>query len=140
MTKVSVIMPAYNAAPFIEKAVESVIAQTHTDWELIVIDDGSTDGTEQVLRAFTDTRIGYMRQANQGPAVARNLGLAESCGDYVIFLDADDWGMHGASNASQVGSVRRGPRMRWSMPIGPSSATRARQEPTSAVLWIETTH
>lgn len=91
MPQVSVIMPAYNAAPFISRAIESVLAQTYGDWELLVIDDGSTDGTEQVARSFPDARLRYVDQTNQGPAAARNLGLANSQGDYVIFLDADDW-------------------------------------------------
>lgn len=84
-------MPAYNAAFFIGRAIESVLAQTYAGWELIVVDDGSTDGTGQVIRGYQDPRVRYIRQANQGPAAARNLGLAESRGDSVVFLDADDW-------------------------------------------------
>ncbi|MFZ2486803.1 MAG: glycosyltransferase [Anaerolineae bacterium] len=91
MPEISVIIPAYNAAPFIGRTIESVLSQTHNNWKLIVVDDGSTDSTEDVIKRFSDVRIRYLRQINHGPAVARNLGLAESQGDYVIFLDADDW-------------------------------------------------
>lgn len=90
MPKVSVIMPSYNAERFIAKAIDSVLAQDFQDWELIVVNDGSTDGTAQVLAGFTDARIRVIHQANGGEAVARNRGLDEVRGEYVAFLDADD--------------------------------------------------
>ncbi len=92
--RVSVIMPAYNAAPFISAAVNSVLAQTYTDYELIVIDDGSTDDTLTVLSEKFDLLTGRIRcqsQPNQGVAVARNRGLALARGELIALLDADDF-------------------------------------------------
>lgn len=90
MTKYSVIMPTYNRARFIVRAIESVLSQTCQDFEIIVVDDGSTDDTEAVLRPYVD-RIRYVRQSNQGSAAARNRGIRESHGQYIAFLDSDDW-------------------------------------------------
>jgi glycosyltransferase involved in cell wall biosynthesis len=87
---VSVIIPAFNAAPFVGRAVRSVLSQTHRALDLIVVDDGSTDDTTKVLRGFGD-QIRWFAQANRGPAAARNLGLAHARGEVVMFLDADDW-------------------------------------------------
>jgi len=89
---VSIIVPTYNYARFLPEALESVRAQTYTDWECIVVDDGSTDDTASVLRAAetNDSRIRHVSQDNRGPSAARNRGIAESTGDYVQFLDADD--------------------------------------------------
>jgi len=87
---ISVIIPAYNARTFISAAVESVLAQTHPAVEVIVVDDGSTDRTLDALAAFQG-RIRSLRQPNRGPAAARNAGLALAGGEYVMFLDADDW-------------------------------------------------
>ncbi len=88
--RVSIIMPCYNAARFIAEAIASVIAQTESSWELLVIDDGSTDGSAEVVRRFTDPRIRLISQANAGVSAARNAGLAASKGEFVAFLDADD--------------------------------------------------
>ena len=90
---ITVIIPLYNAARFIEETLQSVQAQTYTDWECIVVDDGSTDnGAEIVQRmAQADTRIHYVYQSNAGPSAARNHGLRLAKGDYIQFLDADDW-------------------------------------------------
>lgn len=90
---ISIIIPLYNAARFIAETLQSVQAQTYTDWECLVIDDGSTDnGAEIVLRmAQADTRIRYVYQSNAGPSAARNHGLRLAKGDYIQFLDADDW-------------------------------------------------
>jgi glycosyltransferase involved in cell wall biosynthesis len=87
---VSVVMPAYNAAACVRRAVDSVLAQTWADFELLVVDDGSTDGTLDVLAGYGE-RIRVLTQPNAGPAAARNHGLRESRGRYVAFLDADDW-------------------------------------------------
>ena len=99
--KFSVIIPLYNKAPYVRKALESVFAQTYTDYELIVVDDGSTDDSaeiaEEVLQEATPHRpiasspYRLLKQANAGVSAARNNGVAASCGDYVAFLDADDW-------------------------------------------------
>ena len=85
---VSVIIPTYNYAHFIAEAIESVLAQTCRDFEIIVVDDGSTDETSEVVSQFSGVR--YIRQTNQGIAAARNTGLRNSQGNSLVFLDADD--------------------------------------------------
>lgn len=89
MVKVSVIIPTYNCSAYVGEAVESVLAQSYRDFELIVIDDGSTDETAQTLQAYGD-RLHYVRQENQGESVARNHGIRLARGEYVAFLDSDD--------------------------------------------------
>lgn len=89
MPKVSVIIPAYNAEDFIREAVDSALAQTHRDIEVIVVDDSSTDDTPLILKGYGD-RILVHRQANTGVAGARNTGARLSTGEWVAFLDADD--------------------------------------------------
>lgn len=84
-------MPAYNGETFLEQAIESVLAQTHENWELIVVDDGSTDNTANIVAAFKDPRIRYTYQENQGQAAALNRGLDLAQGEYVTTLDTDDW-------------------------------------------------
>ena len=88
--KVSVIIPTYNRATKVGKTIESVLAQTVTDLEVIVVDDGSSDGTEKVLAETFGDRIRYFAQANQGVSTARNKGIAEARGDWLAFLDSDD--------------------------------------------------
>ncbi len=83
-------MPVYNGAAFIAEAIESVLAQTYPNWELIIIDDGSIDSTPQVIARYQDQRIIKLAQANAGEASARNAGLAHARGVYIAFLDADD--------------------------------------------------
>lgn len=90
MPKVSVIMPVYNGELFINRAIDSLLSQSFHDWELVVVDDGSTDRTPQILEQYTDTRIRVFRQANRGEAGARNTGLKHMSGLYMAFLDADD--------------------------------------------------
>ena len=87
---VSVVIPAFNQARFLPAAIESTIAQTYRDREIIVVDDGSTDNTEEVERGFTDRRLTYLRQRNQGASAARNAGVRASSGRFIAFLDADD--------------------------------------------------
>ena len=87
--QVSVIIPTYNSARYVVEAVESVLAQTWQDFEILVIDDGSTDETEQLMRRY-ENPVRYLCQANGGVAVARNRGIRESRGRYIAFLDADD--------------------------------------------------
>ena len=95
--KFSVIIPLYNKAPYVKKALESVFAQTYTDFELIIVDDGSTDDSAHIAEEYTCTHcpspIAYrlLRQQNAGVSAARNNGVAASKGEYVAFLDADDW-------------------------------------------------
>lgn len=87
---VSVIIPSYNHKSYIGKAVESVLSQTHRDLELIVVDDGSSDGSVELLRAFTDSRLRLLTQANAGAHAAINRGLQEAEGEYLAILNSDD--------------------------------------------------
>ena len=109
MVRFSVIVPLYNKAPYIRKALESILTQTYTNYEVVIVDDGSTDGSQDVVRDFVrndemsrdkslnephtlnDGRFKIFSQANSGVAAARNNGVAVSKGEYVCFLDADDW-------------------------------------------------
>ncbi|MHB0960555.1 MAG: glycosyltransferase [Pirellulaceae bacterium] len=85
---VSVVIPCFNHAQYLGEAIESVLAQTCQDFEIIVIDDGSTDATPEVARRYPE--VHYLRQTNQGLSAARNAGIAASRGPYLVFLDADD--------------------------------------------------
>jgi glycosyltransferase involved in cell wall biosynthesis len=87
---VTIIMPAYNASPFIGEAIRSVIDQTHARWELVIVNDGSKDDTEKIIRTFADPRIQCYSQNNQGVSAARNTGLMHMKGQFFCFLDADD--------------------------------------------------
>jgi len=89
----SVIVPLYNKAPYVKKALESICAQTYRDFECIVVDDGSTDGSLDVVRSLDigDCKLEIISQANAGVAAARNVGVENSHGEYLCFLDADDW-------------------------------------------------
>lgn len=87
---VSIITPAYNAEAFIARTIESVMSQTHQDWELIIVNDGSTDNTANVVLNYSDPRLHYIYQDNQGLAGARNTGIRAARGKYMAFLDADD--------------------------------------------------
>lgn len=89
--KVSVIMPAYNGERFIGEAIQSIIAQTHTCWELFVIDDCSTDKTVEIIKAFNDERINFIQNPrNMGIAYNTNMGIEKSTGKYIALLDDDD--------------------------------------------------
>ena len=88
--KVSVIIPTYNRAERVCKAVESVLAQKFTDFECLVVDDGSTDDTAERLAEFNDSRLKILRQENKGVSAARNFGIAASLGDFIALLDSDD--------------------------------------------------
>lgn len=88
--KVSVVIPTYNRATNVQAGIKSVLAQTFSDLEVIVIDDGSSDGTGQILREAFGDRIRYIGQANQGASVARNRGVEEARGEWIAFLDSDD--------------------------------------------------
>ena len=92
MPFVTVIMPAYNVAPYLREAVESVLAQTYRDWELVIVDDGSTDGTAAIADecAQLDDRIRLVRQENRGLAGARNTALQAGRGEFFALLDSDD--------------------------------------------------
>ena len=87
---ISIILPTYNRAWCIEKAMKSVLAQTYANWELVIVDDGSTDDTPDVVAGFDDPRIRLLRQGNNGVSAARNYGIRECRGDVVALLDSDD--------------------------------------------------
>ncbi len=109
---VTVILPTYNRRDTLLRAVRSVQAQSYTDWELLVIDDGSTDGSKELLAALDEPRLRVIVQANAGAATARNLGLRESCGRYISFLDSDDeWLPHFL--ALSCGFLDRHPQEAW---------------------------
>jgi glycosyltransferase involved in cell wall biosynthesis len=87
---ITVVIAAYNAQTFIRETIESVLAQSVQNIEVIVVDDGSTDGTQTLLRKFSDDRLTVLRQENRGVSAARNAGLAAARAPYIFFLDADD--------------------------------------------------
>jgi len=88
---VSVIIPTYNRAGYLSQTLKSVLEQTYRDIEVIVVDDGSTDNTTEVVASFNDSRIRYLKQDHRGlPAIGRNTGLKAASGDYIAFLDDDD--------------------------------------------------
>ena len=93
MILISVIVPFYNAVNVLEKAVKSILSQTYTCFEIVLIDDGSNDGSKMLAEnlALADNRIKLFSQTNQGVSAARNLGLQNSSGEYIMFVDADDW-------------------------------------------------
>jgi glycosyltransferase involved in cell wall biosynthesis len=90
---VSIILPCYNCQDYIGRAITSVIAQSYHDWELLIVDDGSTDRSPEIIRqrAAGDSRIRVFTQPNGGVSKARNLALANASGEYICLLDADDW-------------------------------------------------
>jgi len=87
---VSVIIPTYNRAHCIKKSIKSVLNQSFSDIELIIVDDGSTDNTKEIINSFTDPRVKYVYQENAGACVARNHGIDIAIGDYIAFQDSDD--------------------------------------------------
>jgi len=90
MSTVSVIIPAYNQSHYLGQAIQSVLDQTYPDFEIIVVDDGSTDDTRAVADSFTDARLRYVYQDNAGLSAARNTGIRHATGTYLSYLDSDD--------------------------------------------------
>ena len=92
MPIVSIIIPAYNSGNYLAETLNSVLSQTYSDWECIIMDDGSTDNTFSIAQEYSkkDNRFHYFIQTNQGPAVARNNAIKQSIGEYILPLDADD--------------------------------------------------
>lgn len=93
MPAVSIIVPAYNVGAYLEQCLDSIKAQTFTDWECIVVDDGSTDGSDEICERYAaeDSRFRVIHQTNGGLSAARNTGIAEAKADKISFVDSDDW-------------------------------------------------
>jgi glycosyltransferase involved in cell wall biosynthesis len=89
----SIILPTYNRVNFLEASINSVIDQTFENWELIVVDDGSTDNTKELVESFEmkDSRVNYFYQKNSERCIARNSGIEKAKGEFICFLDSDDW-------------------------------------------------
>jgi glycosyltransferase involved in cell wall biosynthesis len=88
--KVSVVMAAYNAERYIDEAIDSILSQTFTDFEFLIVNDGSTDSTKEILELYKDPRIKVLDQSNQGCAFARNQAISQARGKYIAIMDADD--------------------------------------------------
>lgn len=90
---VSVIIPVYNVDKYLRECLDSILAQTLQEWELICINDGSTDGSSAILAEYAakDNRINVIKQQNRGQGAARNIGLKQAVGEYIYFLDSDDY-------------------------------------------------
>ncbi|MGA2668939.1 MAG: glycosyltransferase [Ignavibacteria bacterium] len=90
MPKISVIIPTYNRASLISESIDSVLYQTYKDFDLIIVDDGSTDNTKEIISRYDDPRVKYEYRENRGVSAARNYGAEMTSADYIIFLDSDD--------------------------------------------------
>lgn len=88
---ISVIVPVYNVAPYVRQCIDSILSQTIRNFELIIVDDGSTDGSGAICEEYTDQRIRLYHNKNQGLSEARNFGIQKAHGDYIAFIDSDDW-------------------------------------------------
>ncbi len=123
MPLVSVVIPTYNAAKFIRQAIDSALAQTLRDLEVVVVDDGSTDETAQIVHSYPDPRLHYVWQDHSERSVARNNGIAHSKGEYIALLDADDW-WHPKKLEKQVSLLRINPQLGlvycWLQQVGPA--------------------
>jgi glycosyltransferase involved in cell wall biosynthesis len=91
MPKISVVIPLYNKGFIISETLNSVLAQTFKDFEVIIVNDGSTDNGFEIVSQYTDNRIRLYNQENKGAAAARNLGIEKATGELIAFLDADDY-------------------------------------------------
>ena len=89
MPRVSVVIPTYNCAKFLGRTIDSALRQTYRDFEIIVVDDGSTDGTQALVAAYEES-VRYVYQTNQGASAARNAALSRASGEFIAYLDADD--------------------------------------------------
>ena len=91
MADISIIIPAYNAEKYIEKCLDSLIKQTKKEIEIVIINDGSKDKTEEIIKSYTDSRIKYYKNTNHGIGYTRNYGIEKAKGKYIMFLDSDDY-------------------------------------------------
>lgn len=111
MPEISVVIPTYNRGSFVEHAVDSVLAQTYKDYEIIVVDDGSTDDTREKIQSYGD-RVRYLYQENRGPSAARNRGIMSASGKYIAFCDSDDRFLP-KKLEQQVNFINRHPKCRF---------------------------
>ena len=90
---ISIIIPAYNAEVYLKECLESIKNQSYSNFEVLIVDDGSLDNTSKISKQYEkeDNRFKYLYQDNAGPSVARNTGIKQSKGEYIWFVDADDW-------------------------------------------------
>ncbi len=110
MPSVSVIIPTFNRAHCIREAIHSVLIQSYPDFEIIVVDDGSTDDTETIVRSY-ESNVSYVYQENRGPSAARNSGIQRARGTYLCFLDSDDLWLKNKLKA-QMELIRRSPEVK----------------------------
>jgi glycosyltransferase involved in cell wall biosynthesis len=110
---VSVVIPLFNKKNYVANAVQSVLAQTFQDFEIIVVNDGSTDGSAEVVKACNDSRINLIEQTNAGVSAARNTGITASRGEWIAFLDADDIWLPN-NLASHLAIINLNPHISWS--------------------------
>ena len=109
--RISAVIPAYNAEPFLRRSIDSAMAQTFKPLEIIIIDDGSTDGTAEIAKSYGDA-VSYVYQENAGASAARNTGISASQGDWIAFLDVDDeWRPHHLENAVNI--LENHPELKW---------------------------
>lgn len=112
---VSVITPTYNRAKILPDAIKSVIEQTYGNWEMIIVDDGSTDNTQDVVARIKDKRIRYFKKPNGGPTKARNFGLEHANGKWVMYLDSDDT-LYPTCIATMIEWLERNPEKVFAIP------------------------
>jgi len=112
MPYVSVIIPTYNCADYLPKAISSVLTQTYSDFEVIVVDDGSTDHTKETMRRFQSDKVRYLYQENKGPGSARNYALKEAKGNIITFLDADDY-FHPVNIEKKISIFKNNQSIHW---------------------------
>ena len=118
MTFISIIIPVYNAEEFLDSCLASIIGQTHDDWEVILVDDGSSDQSSEICDGYAarDSRFRVVHQDNAGTSAARNAGIAVAEGDYITFMDNDDWWLDSACLAKVVASlIERPVDLLWHM-------------------------
>lgn len=99
---ISVVIPLYNKEKSIAQSLQSVLNQSYTDFEIVVVDDGSTDKSVEIVEGIEDARLKLFKQPNAGPSKARNTGVGHASGEWIVFLDADDELLPNALSISRV--------------------------------------